>query len=46
MRRFAEIEGVQTTTIYDDDSDDELERLRAEARARVRQQIFANSNRE
>jgi len=41
MARFAEIPGVRTSEIYDDDSDDNLELLQAQARANLSREIAA-----
>jgi hypothetical protein len=39
MTQFAEIPGVRTRQVFDDDSDDNLELLRAQARADLSRQI-------
>jgi len=41
MEGFAEIPGVPTETVYDDDSDDNLELLQAQARAEIRAEEIA-----
>ncbi len=41
MAQFENIPGVRTTRVYDDDSDDNLELLQAQARAAYSQQISA-----
>jgi len=41
MEQFGEIPGVRTDRIYDDDSDDNLELLQAQARAEISRQIAA-----